>query len=416
MKGKAVDSEHYILTKERLLESALSEFNRSGFLETNVEDITDKIGVSRSTFYLYFKNKMDLLVSLLQDTLDKISVLHGNKGCLKEWLNVQDLKKFEQPLLYHMQALEGSSGLFKALVEGMYQDRQVFDLFAKLFHDTTNLFCQKIESLQRKGLHKHSNPTVMSQLMASTIIFPCLMKFSGMITCDFNRLVKTISYMLFSILNFNDKKLKYLNSNGAVIKTYDKTRNALLLAAQKEFDIHGYFDTNISNIAKRAGYNRSTFYRYFKDKDDIIQQMIEELITPLITSGNRPGSIINSENADDLDSLVRGNYDALALFQKSFSTQRAFIQGSFNSEKLRTHYIDILNNVSGIIKIEIDKIKKEKKIKGFDSQIVSQILPIVTSFSYLFYLEGIIKSSEHEFTVNLGIYLYYFFNFIPSRS
>jgi AcrR family transcriptional regulator len=46
----------------------------------------------------------------------------------------------------------------------------------------------------------------------------------------------------------------------------DATRTRLLAAAQKEFNVHGYFGTDTNRIARRAGFAPQTFYRHFEDK------------------------------------------------------------------------------------------------------------------------------------------------------
>jgi len=399
-------------TEKRLLDAALAAFNQNGFIRTNVEDITGRAGVGRSTFYLYFQNKNDILSHLVQDTLHKIDLLWEEKA-LNRWLNIKDLEKFEAPLVDYTNLLEESSGVFRALVEGMYQDKQLLALFKNLFSITAAPFAKKIENSQRKGFHKLSNPLLIAQLMAITIIFPFLLKVSGVISFSSESLAKTIAYILFSVLNHNDKRTVSFKNTGAFNKVYDKTRHSLILAAQEEFDVYGYFDAKVGRIAKRAGYNRSTFYRYFKDKEDLIQQMTGEMFSSLIPSNPGPDAILSSKNSDDLDSLVRVNLSVLALFQKYFPIQRAFIQGAFTSERLKSHYKSLMDGFGQVIQVEISDILKKNKITGYDALVVTQILQVITSFSYMLYLEGIIQSSEYEFTANLGIFLYYFFNFNP---
>lgn len=46
--------------RNSLLESALELFTRHGYQGTSIEMITDNIGLSTGTFYLYFKNKVEI--------------------------------------------------------------------------------------------------------------------------------------------------------------------------------------------------------------------------------------------------------------------------------------------------------------------------------------------------------------------
>lgn len=52
-------------TRRRLFEEALEIFRRDGATEARIEDIAQKVGVSRGTFYLYFPTKDDVLSEVL---------------------------------------------------------------------------------------------------------------------------------------------------------------------------------------------------------------------------------------------------------------------------------------------------------------------------------------------------------------
>lgn len=54
----------------------------------------------------------------------------------------------------------------------------------------------------------------------------------------------------------------------------EKKRNDLLDAAYKLFTVIGYSETTITQIAKKAGVAKGTFYLYFKSKEDIREALI----------------------------------------------------------------------------------------------------------------------------------------------
>ncbi len=53
------------ITRQKLVEAAKTVLGEKGFTQTKVEDITSRAGVAKGTFYLYFKKKEDVLISLL---------------------------------------------------------------------------------------------------------------------------------------------------------------------------------------------------------------------------------------------------------------------------------------------------------------------------------------------------------------
>lgn len=58
--------------KQVIQQVALNLFVKNGYLNTPVRDIIDESGHGTSTFYRYFKNKEDVLKSLLKGFLDEI--------------------------------------------------------------------------------------------------------------------------------------------------------------------------------------------------------------------------------------------------------------------------------------------------------------------------------------------------------
>ena len=52
--------------KRKILEKAFELFRKNGYKDTKVEDITRKLGISKGSFYTYFKTKEELLCELLE--------------------------------------------------------------------------------------------------------------------------------------------------------------------------------------------------------------------------------------------------------------------------------------------------------------------------------------------------------------
>jgi AcrR family transcriptional regulator len=59
------------LRRTHILESSRAIFSSKGYYEAHVEDIIKAAGVGKGTFYLYFKNKEEIFVSLLVKFLDE---------------------------------------------------------------------------------------------------------------------------------------------------------------------------------------------------------------------------------------------------------------------------------------------------------------------------------------------------------
>jgi AcrR family transcriptional regulator len=62
------------------------------------------------------------------------------------------------------------------------------------------------------------------------------------------------------------------------------TQELLLLAATESFYRKGYSDTSIREIGSKAGVSNSLLYHYFKDKEEMLFQIISNLSQGLLTT------------------------------------------------------------------------------------------------------------------------------------
>jgi AcrR family transcriptional regulator len=61
-----------IRTGQRLPEALVASVLQKGYDSTSIQDITHRAGLRRATFYLHFRGKEELLLSMLRDTLDEL--------------------------------------------------------------------------------------------------------------------------------------------------------------------------------------------------------------------------------------------------------------------------------------------------------------------------------------------------------
>ena len=53
-------------TKERIIEAARDLFLSNGFFETQMKDVAEKVGISRTSLYRYFRDKLDLGMAIIE--------------------------------------------------------------------------------------------------------------------------------------------------------------------------------------------------------------------------------------------------------------------------------------------------------------------------------------------------------------
>lgn len=70
-------------------------------------------------------------------------------------------------------------------------------------------------------------------------------------------------------------------------------RADIIQAAFEEFAAQGYHQTAIADIARRLGIGHGTFYRYFENKRDILEQVITDVMARImgaLAEENAPGA------------------------------------------------------------------------------------------------------------------------------
>ena len=59
------------LRKNQILDGAKKLIARNGYYQTHVEDILREVKIGKGTFYLYFNNKEDLFIAILERFLEE---------------------------------------------------------------------------------------------------------------------------------------------------------------------------------------------------------------------------------------------------------------------------------------------------------------------------------------------------------
>lgn len=61
-----------VRTRQMLREALVATILEKGYDATSIQDITDRAGLRRATFYLHYGDKEQLLLQMMQDTLDEL--------------------------------------------------------------------------------------------------------------------------------------------------------------------------------------------------------------------------------------------------------------------------------------------------------------------------------------------------------
>src|SRR6478609_9345709 len=130
-----------------------------------------------------------------------------------------------------------------------------------------------------------------------------------------------------------------------------RTRAALVEAAAEVFAEKQFLDTNVSDIAKRAGTAHGTFYRYFNSKEEIFREVALGLQRKMLEHGEADRAVepppFESIEEELLWRITRANRRYLAAYQE-YADLFAVIEqvATFNDElrairkEIRRRFVD----------------------------------------------------------------------------
>jgi AcrR family transcriptional regulator len=108
-----------------------------------------------------------------------------------------------------------------------------------------------------------------------------------------------------------------------------RSRAALLAAARRLFGSKGYANTKIADITQEAGRALGSFYTYFSNKEEILEQLAEDFkaeidarLTELDLTNEEPYEVVRELCAVYWDSCRNHSAELASIFQASMLDER----------------------------------------------------------------------------------------------
>ena len=108
-----------------------------------------------------------------------------------------------------------------------------------------------------------------------------------------------------------------------------RSRAALIAAARRLFESKGYANTKIADITQEADRALGTFYTYFSNKEEVLEQLakdfkaeIDARVTELDLSSGEPYAVIRELCAVYWDSCRNHSAELASIFQASMLDER----------------------------------------------------------------------------------------------
>ncbi len=134
--------------RKEIFEAALKVFSEKGFDKATLEEVADKVGVSKPAIYLYFKSKEDLFFSMIYDRVKDI------EDELNEIIKMQTqaIKKIEALIVFKIKFFKKNLSFFKIMhnMEFKIVSLKSAPKFKKKFSNKYKKYINKISNIMQQ--------------------------------------------------------------------------------------------------------------------------------------------------------------------------------------------------------------------------------------------------------------------------
>lgn len=142
------------------------------------------------------------------------------------------------------------------------------------------------------------------------------------------------------------------------------TKQKILQAAEKVFHRNGFKGTRTTQIAEEAGISRTMLHYYFRTKESLFQEILENTLHLVFSNMKR---LIGQEV--DLETLIEGIVEVVNDLFEAKPGLPSFIINLFNESEELAYFL--ANSKEDTIPSQLDEILKYEKQRGNVSEDVS---------------------------------------------
>lgn len=152
--------------RQEIIIQAIQIFSQKGYHQTKIVDITSSLKISTGTFYLYFNNKRDLFMDVIDDVFRNIVgeaaiAIKGEKDFL-ERLKIRGRVFYEKYTKYN-------EILNQLRAELASEEQWPAEKINKIYHGLTRPVIREIEDAIKKGIIPQIDPDLLAYALTGLI-------------------------------------------------------------------------------------------------------------------------------------------------------------------------------------------------------------------------------------------------------
>lgn len=187
-------------TLRRIVKAAEEVFAQKGYQRASVADIITRAGIGHGTFWLYFRNKDDLLRHLVQDMIGEFSSFAWYREEATEKIAIEGVEDVEPIIRDVACVFERHSPIFPLIVRASLESEE----FRRTLHELLQPFVRILEGKLGEHLEKgyccDLDPQVAALIILNMVEFTTLQWLVRGIPCDRETLIHNLSAVIFHTL------------------------------------------------------------------------------------------------------------------------------------------------------------------------------------------------------------------------
>ncbi|MBP7733147.1 MAG: TetR/AcrR family transcriptional regulator [Caldisericia bacterium] len=158
-------------TKQQILDAARKVISVKGFAGARISDIVSKAGLAQGTFYLYFKNKQDVVFQLAQ----QITTSQSERIALFEQIGPsmsrsEFIEKVYTVFDSYMVFFKENADIMRVLAGEVSNDPKQNKVFRDIIERVENAFIHFFETAQKSGFLKDFDYRSISQMAIMAVM------------------------------------------------------------------------------------------------------------------------------------------------------------------------------------------------------------------------------------------------------
>ena len=176
--GNGESTNHYDVTRtvtttrekkqkrQEIIRKAIHVFSQKGYHQTKIADITRALKISTGTFYLYFKNKRDLFIEVIDDVFRNI--VGEAAVAIKEEKDFLERLKIRGRVFY-MNYTKYSEILHQLRAEMASEEQWPGEKLQKIYHGLTKPVIREIDAAVKDGIIHEVDPDLLAYALTGSM-------------------------------------------------------------------------------------------------------------------------------------------------------------------------------------------------------------------------------------------------------